>query len=72
MVITLVQIITPINKLDLSTYKFNRVAKAWFKKQKEGKYTDVGSMDRDGFLAIFLDKSFPHQLRNTKVEDFIN
>jgi len=50
----------------------NRISQIWFNQWKEERTIDANPLDWDKFKGAFLDRFFPFELRETKVQEFIN
>lgn len=59
--------VTLVENPNLAIYQLNGVAQAWYNHQKEDGGIDVGLVDWDKLVAIFLDRFFPPKLREPKL-----
>ncbi|KAH0661387.1 hypothetical protein KY284_026318 [Solanum tuberosum] len=64
--------VTPVEKVELTTYQLKGVAQIWYNQWKEGRLEDTGPLDWEKFKATFIDKFFPLDMRETKVIEFTN
>ncbi|XP_049378068.1 uncharacterized protein LOC125842807 [Solanum stenotomum] len=63
---------TSIEKAELATYQFKDVAQVWYNQWKDNRTIGAGPIDWEVFKKAFLDKFFPREKREAKVEEFIN
>ena len=59
-------------KKGLAAYQLKDVAQVWYKQWKEGRPIREGPISWATFKMAFLDRFFPLELRERKVQDFIN
>lgn len=60
------------NKAKLVAYQVNGVAKIWYKQRVDERDLKVGLIVWEEFKCALLDKLFFIQLREAKVQEFIN
>uniref|UniRef100_M1DB37 Gag-pol polyprotein n=1 Tax=Solanum tuberosum TaxID=4113 RepID=M1DB37_SOLTU len=49
--------VTPVEKMEFSTYQLKDVSQVWFNQWKEGRVVDAGPLDWEKFKVAFLDRS---------------
>ena len=59
-------------KVKLSIYQLNNVAQTWYVKYKDNGPLRGGLVTLDIFKSLFLDRFFPREMKDAKVEEFIN
>ncbi|XP_049375598.1 uncharacterized protein LOC125840667 [Solanum verrucosum] len=64
--------VTSVEKVELATYQLKDVAQVWFTQCKSNRTVGAGPIDWEVFKKAFLDRFFPHEKREVKVEEFIN
>lgn len=64
--------VTSIKSSNLVAYQLEGVDRTQFKQWKENKGIDSDPIEQDEFAAAFLDRFFLLELRESKVQDFIN
>ena len=64
--------VTSREKEEFTGYQMKGVAQVWHIQWKEKRSERAGPIDWDIFQKAFLDKYFPHEKREAKVEEFIN
>lgn len=64
--------VTSSETADLAAYQLQGVANTWVKQWKEDRGVEAGPAKWDEFTTAFLDLFFPLELREAKVQEFIN
>jgi len=64
--------VTSIEKVELTAYQLNDVAQVWYTQLKGSRSVKAAPIDWEAFKKAFLDRFFPHEKREAKVEEFIN
>lgn len=64
--------VTSIESVYLAAYQLKGVPQIWYKQWKEGRQGDVGLVEWDEFVTVFLDRFFPREMREAKAAKFIN
>ncbi|XP_049406260.1 uncharacterized protein LOC125869904 [Solanum stenotomum] len=62
--------VTSVEKVELAAYQLKGVAQMWCNKWKDGRPIRTGP--RETFKLAFLDRFFPLELREVKMQEFIN
>ncbi|KAF3633950.1 hypothetical protein FXO38_25345 [Capsicum annuum] len=57
---------------DPQEFLYKDVAHTWYKQWKSERLDDVGPIEWEEFASAFLDRFFPLELREAKVQEFIN
>lgn len=57
---------------ELAVYQFKDVAQIWIEKQKDSRLVEVGPIEWDTFKFDFLYRLLPRQLREARLQEFIN
>ncbi|XP_055818591.1 uncharacterized protein LOC129887498 [Solanum dulcamara] len=63
---------TEIEGVELVSYQLKDVANIWYNQWEQGRGEDVEPVRWDEFEGAFLDHFFPRELREAKVEEFVN
>ncbi|XP_055800410.1 uncharacterized protein LOC129869841, partial [Solanum dulcamara] len=63
---------TEIEGVELVSYQLKDVANIWYSQWEQGRGEDAESARWDEFEGAFLDYFFPRELREAKVEEFVN
>ena len=63
---------TTSEKVDLSTYQLKCVTQTWYIQWRDNRPLRGGLMTWDIFKKAFIDRFFPRDKREAKVEEFIN
>lgn len=61
-----------VDSVDLGAYQLKGMAQIWFKQWKENRAMDAGLVDWIEFKGAFLDRFFPLELREEKIQEFRN
>ncbi|XP_049363339.1 glycine-rich cell wall structural protein 1-like [Solanum verrucosum] len=64
--------VTSVEKEELAAYQLKGVAQGWYNQLKNGRPVGAGPVEGETFKSAFLNRFFPRELRETKVEEFIN
>ncbi|XP_015167771.1 uncharacterized protein [Solanum tuberosum] len=64
--------VTSIEKAKLTGYQLKDVAQVWFTQWKDNRAIRAGHITWEVFKKAFLDRFFPREKREAKVEEFIN
>ncbi|XP_049414691.1 uncharacterized protein LOC125877443 [Solanum stenotomum] len=64
--------VNSVEKAELVAYKLKDVAQVWYKQLKDGRLVGAGPIEWEVSKLAFLDRFFPRELRESKVEEFIN
>lgn len=64
--------VMPVEKVELSAYQLKGVSQIWFNQWKEKRAKDMNLLYWEKFKVSFLDRSFPLDMRDAKVLEFIN
>ena len=59
-------------KVELATYQLKDVAQTWYIQWKDNRALRGEPISWEGFWKTFLDRFFPREKREAKVEEFIN
>ncbi|WMV58487.1 hypothetical protein MTR67_051872 [Solanum verrucosum] len=62
----------PSKKAELDAYQFKSVAQVWYTQWKNNRPVGAGPIEWEVFKSTFLDRFFPQEFRDAKVEEFIN
>ena len=58
-------------RVDLQAYQLKNIPRTWYDKWKEGRYEDDPHPTWACFEESFLGRSFPRELNESKVREFI-
>src|SRR5688572_23777889 len=64
--------VPPNEKAQLVAYQLKGVARVWFDQWVDNRGANAGPIGWEEFKAAFLDRFFPLELRDAKVQEFIN
>ncbi|XP_049359570.1 uncharacterized protein LOC125824260 [Solanum verrucosum] len=64
--------VTTIEKAELATYQLKDVAQIWYEQWKDSRLVGVSPIEWEVFKSAFLERFFPRELRDAKMEEFIN
>ena len=64
--------VPPNEKAELVAYQLKVVARVWFDQWVDNRGDDVGPLEWEEFKVAFLDRFFPLELREAKVQEFIH
>jgi len=64
--------VTSVNKVELATYQLKSVSQVWYTQWKNNRPVGAGPIEWQVFKSAFLGRFFPRELRESKVEEFIN
>ncbi|XP_049405072.1 uncharacterized protein LOC125868481 [Solanum stenotomum] len=64
--------VTSVEKGELATYQLKGVAQVWYDQWKGERHVGAGPVEWELFRSVFLDKLFPLELREAKMQKFIN
>jgi len=64
--------VPPNEKAELVAYQLKGVARVWFDQWNDNRGVDAGPLDWEEFKVAFLDRFFPLELMEAKVQEFIN
>ncbi|KAH0650427.1 hypothetical protein KY284_030339 [Solanum tuberosum] len=59
-------------KAELAAYQLKDVAQIWYEQWKDSRPVGAGPIEWETFKLTFLDRFFPRELREAKLEEFIN
>ena len=59
-------------KVELDSYQLKDVAKLWYTHWKGNRLEELVPIEWEEFKDVFLGKYFPREMREVKVEEFIN
>lgn len=63
---------TSVEKADLADYRLKGVAQVWYTRWKKNRLVRAGPIDWEVLKKEFLDRYVPREIREVKVEEFIN
>ena len=63
---------TEIEKAELALYQLKEVVQAWCKIRQDSRALGGGPITLELFKIAFLERFFPREMREAKVEEFIN
>ena len=64
--------VTPIEKVELVAYQLKDVLQTWYKQLRENRVLIGDPITWEIFKTTFIDRIFPIDMREAKVEEFIN
>jgi len=64
--------VSPQEKAELSAYKIKDMAQVWYEQWKGERPVGAGPIDWELFKSVFLDRFFPLELRERKIQEIIN
>ncbi|XP_049391638.1 uncharacterized protein LOC125856116 [Solanum stenotomum] len=64
--------VTSREKAELAANRLKDVAQIWYEQWKDSRLVEAGPIEWDTFKLAFLDRLFPRELREAKLEQFIN
>ncbi|KAG5631623.1 hypothetical protein H5410_003340 [Solanum commersonii] len=64
--------VTAVEKVELVAYQLKDVAQVWYNQWKKNRLVGAGPIDWEVFKKAFIYRFFSHELREAKVEEFIN
>ncbi|WMV13383.1 hypothetical protein MTR67_006768 [Solanum verrucosum] len=64
--------VTAIEKAELAGYQLKDVAQVWHTQLKDNRPLRAGPISWEVFMKAFVDRFFPREKREAKVEEFIN
>ena len=64
--------VSSIEKAELAAYQLKDVSQFWFEQWKDSRPLRAGPIEWETFKLGFLNRLFPRELREDKLEDFIN
>ncbi|KAK4731662.1 hypothetical protein R3W88_024650 [Solanum pinnatisectum] len=64
--------VSPQEKAELAAYQLKDVAQVWYEQWKEERFVRAGSVDWTLFKSAFFNMFFPLELRERKMQEFIN
>jgi len=64
--------VTNTDSVELASYQLKDVAHIWFMQWKDNRGVDAALVSWDCFSGAFLDIFFPRELREAKVQEFMN
>jgi len=64
--------LTTVEKVELAAYQLRDIAQIWYEQWKDNRPIGAGPIEWEVFKQVFLYRFFPRDLREAKVEDFIN
>ncbi|WMV13628.1 hypothetical protein MTR67_007013 [Solanum verrucosum] len=64
--------VTLVEKMELASYQLKGVAQVWYTQWKKNRPIRAGPTNWEVFKKAFLDRFFPREMREVKVEEFIN
>ncbi|KAK4729546.1 hypothetical protein R3W88_022534 [Solanum pinnatisectum] len=64
--------VTSIEKAELAAYQLKGMAQVWYTQWKRNRLEGEGPIGWEVFKKAFLDRFFPREKREEKVEEFIN
>ncbi|KAK4724126.1 hypothetical protein R3W88_026905 [Solanum pinnatisectum] len=64
--------VTSIEKAELAGYQLKDVAQVWFAQWKDNRAIISGPITWEVFKKAFIDRFFPWEKREAKIEEFIN
>ena len=64
--------LTSREKAELVSYQLKGVAQVWYTKWNDSRPVESGPIEWKDFKEAFLERYFPYEKREVKVEEFIN